>query len=445
MALAPYNGFRSVSGYRMDRLCRPNAKLTMKPPTNLHAPTFDHDDPAIRVTPESDGRSTRVELLVDERSVSRCWIVSLTIRIGEAEVRMDGLGGVGTDASERRKGYARRVIAAALRRIESGDAALSMLYGIPDFYVQFGYVPAGPEHLIRMPAGPQAALPPGFVARAMQPDDLTELVALYARQTRSEVGAAVRPKDCYVHRRLREAAREDISRNRTAPGVGTDTHPQDRCRVLIGPDGALRGYAWRGDGFWATDLIQREAPDCMIVAEAIAADPEAAGALLCVCAAWAHEVANHTGRNIQHVLLSAPHDGEIGRAAMHRDAELIKKFTRCGGSMARVCDMQRLVEQLSPELRRRLADTSLRQEGPVTFVTGIGHATVPLRGRGAGRTRTFSSRTSWFTQAVLGAALPYEHVERGMVEQGYVRANELRWIRALFPPKCPHMYLPDRY
>ncbi len=417
----------------------------MTPPTNLQALTFDHDDPAIRFTPESDGRSTRVELLVDERSVSRCWIVSLTIRIGEAEVRMDGLGGVGTDASERRKGYARRVIEAALRRIDSGDAALSMLYGIPDFYVQFGYVPAGPEHFIRMHAEPQAALPPGFVARAMQADDLTELMALYAWQTRSEVGPAVRPKECYVHRRLREAAREDMPRHRADTGVGADTHPQDRCRVLIGPDGALRGYAWRGDGFWATDLIQREAPDCMIVAEAIAADTEAAGALLCVCAAWAHEVANHTGRNIQHVLLSAPHDGEIGRAAMNRDALLIRKFTRCGGSMARVCDMRRLVAQLVPELRRRLADASLPHEGPLTFVTGLGHATVPPRGHDAGRTRTFSSRTSWFAQAVLGAALPYEHVEREMVEQGHVGVKELRWIRALFPTKCPHVYLPDRY
>lgn len=414
-------------------------------------PVFDREDPSVRFTPETDGRSTRVEMIVDGRSVSRCWTVSLTIRIGDAEVRMDGIGGVGTDQSERLKGYARRVLDAALRRIDAGDAALSMLYGIPDFYMQFGYVPAGPEHFIRMPSAPKIAISNGWTVRSLHPDDLPHLVRLYAEQIRSEVGPVIRPAGCYVNRRLSEAATVEPAVRRTpgdprsTSGLTIATHHRDRCRVLLDPDGVLRGYAWRGDGFWAADLLQREVPDCLFIAEAIAADAEAAEALLGVCAHWAYEVADHTGRDLRHVLISAPHDGTIGYAAMSRDALLIRKYTRCGGSMARITDMKRLVAQMAPELRRRLADAGLRQDSSITFVTGLGNAAIRPAGHDTGRPRTFSCRTSWFTQAVLGAALPYEHVERKMVDQGHVGPNELRWVRALFPPRCPHMYLPDRY
>lgn len=112
--------------------------------------TRDDQDADITLTPEEDGRSTRVELWNDGRSVSRCWIVSLRIRIGEAVVRMDGIGGVGTEPESRNQGYARRVLQAAIRRMSAGDAALTMLYGISNFYERFGYVQAGPEHLVSL-------------------------------------------------------------------------------------------------------------------------------------------------------------------------------------------------------------------------------------------------------------------------------------------------------
>src|SRR5262249_10763087 len=90
-------------------------------------------EPGIKIQRTPDG-STRVDLMDGERSVSRLWVIPLTIRIGAATVRMDGIGGVGTEEDCRHRGYSRRVLEATVDWMRRGDAALSMLYGIPNFY-----------------------------------------------------------------------------------------------------------------------------------------------------------------------------------------------------------------------------------------------------------------------------------------------------------------------
>src|SRR5260370_31083701 len=107
------------------------------------------------------GGDTCVELVVDGRSASRLFVVPFTLRIGAATVRMDGIGGVETEKDCRHRGYARRVLEATVEHMRQGDAALSMLYGIPDFYPKFGYATAGPEHAIELPVPfDGTALPP---------------------------------------------------------------------------------------------------------------------------------------------------------------------------------------------------------------------------------------------------------------------------------------------
>src|SRR5213083_2629485 len=106
-------------------------------------------EPRLAFRQERDG-STRVDLMLEDRSVSWLWIVPFTIRIGRAAVRMDGIGGVNTREGCRRRGYSRRVLEATVERMRQGDAALSMLYGIPHFYPKFGYATAGPEHFVTL-------------------------------------------------------------------------------------------------------------------------------------------------------------------------------------------------------------------------------------------------------------------------------------------------------
>src|SRR5215211_2455125 len=100
----------------------------------------DFPDRTRLVAVARDDGTTEVILRADGHEVSRALIVPLLMRIGKAVVRMDGIGGVGTDEPFRRRGYSRRVMVAAVDAMRSGDAALSTLYGIQDFYPKFGFV-----------------------------------------------------------------------------------------------------------------------------------------------------------------------------------------------------------------------------------------------------------------------------------------------------------------
>jgi len=101
-------------------------------------------DIVFRRLPDGQGRpgEVGVDLLLEGRPISTCAIIPLTLRIGAATVRMDGIGMVGTLPQYRGRGYARRLLSAALAHMAAGDAALTMLYGIPNFYLQFGYTPS---------------------------------------------------------------------------------------------------------------------------------------------------------------------------------------------------------------------------------------------------------------------------------------------------------------
>ncbi|HEV3050743.1 MAG TPA: GNAT family N-acetyltransferase, partial [Longimicrobium sp.] len=136
---------------------------------------------------------TRVVLAHADRALSSLAIIPFTLRVGRALVRMDGIGGVGTDAEYRHRGFARRVLEAAVDRMRAGDAALSMLYGIPDIYPKFGYATAGPDPLLFLAVRPPAPpLPEGWNSRPFHREDLPAIRDLYGRNTREAVGAAVR-------------------------------------------------------------------------------------------------------------------------------------------------------------------------------------------------------------------------------------------------------------
>src|SRR5215216_5260029 len=114
------------------------------------------EHPEIRSQDLKNGE-TLIELHVAGRAVSRLYIIPLTISIGVAKVRVDGIGGVETEEEYRGRGYARRVMEAALVRmggavnnVSQDPAALSFLFGISNYYEKFGYARAGPWYSLHL-------------------------------------------------------------------------------------------------------------------------------------------------------------------------------------------------------------------------------------------------------------------------------------------------------
>src|SRR5215218_7054769 len=144
------------------------------------------DEPRMVAEDHADG-TTEIHAEIDGIPVSRTFIFPMLIRIGEAVVRMDGIGGVATDEAHRHRGYSRRVLETAVDTMRAGDAALSTLYGIPDFYHRFGYATSGAEHTVKLPASdtatPRTCLPEGWLFRPFAPDDLPAVALMYDATT----------------------------------------------------------------------------------------------------------------------------------------------------------------------------------------------------------------------------------------------------------------------
>src|SRR5215213_8548372 len=84
----------------------------------------------------------------------------------------------------------------AVQQMRQGDAALSTLFGIQDFYQKFGYETTGPEYSVIVPladASPASqSLPPGWRFRLLTSDDMPAVMGLYHANTRQATGALVR-------------------------------------------------------------------------------------------------------------------------------------------------------------------------------------------------------------------------------------------------------------
>lgn len=381
---------------------------------------------------------TRLELHREDRVVSRLNIVPFTLRIGAAAVRMDGIGGVGTEEEYRGQGCARQLLEAALERMRSGDAALSMLYGIPNFYPKFGYATAGPEHALHLFAPEEPPpLPEGWQARAFVKADLPRLQGLYETASRGSTGPTVRSATGRVWTRLVEAAGAEA----------------DECRILEDPARQVSAYAWRGRSFWSVPRLERDDPGALVLAEVVAADPAAADAVLDLCQQWAAEESAVRPARVRAIRLGLPPDSAVAAAAMRRGARFTQLYQPCGGSMARTLEVERLLTALLPELVARLGSARHDFQGSLRIETEIGAATLTLQGGAVevvgsdlppapGASHVLRLPQAELARLALGAFPPDDLLDR-LPEPPGLEVREL--VQVLFPLRHPHMYLPDRY
>jgi hypothetical protein len=401
------------------------------------------DDGRPELSTHQDDGTTRIEVTLGGRCVSDLRITPLTVAVGVARVRVDGIGGVETAEDCRGRGFARRTLEAAVARMRDGSvgpagpAALSLLFGLPNFYEKFGYATAGPELSLSLTELRRACpLPAGWTDRPCAPGDLPALHALYERSIARSVGAVVRHSECRAWSTLAATAADPR---------------QDECRVVVDPGGTVAAYAWRAREFWPVDT-EEETPDALTLGEAIAAGPAAADALLATCRAWAVvESARRPG--IARAKLYLPLDGPVYAAAMRQDATLELIWRPSGHFMVRTLDTGRLLEALEPELNRRAADAAVAASGALRLVTEVGAATLDVSPHGVAVRRAKSDAGPRGT-APATVELPQQDLAR--LAFGAFPTDDLldrlaqppagmarQWLEVLFPQRAPYTHLAD--
>lgn len=408
-----------------------------------------------RITVVKDPGGTReARLYQHNEQISRVVIIPMLMRVGAAVLRMDGIGGVETTPDQRGRGHARRLMEFVVDHIRVGDAALSTLYGIEDFYQKFGYDTVGPEYTVTTPlanASPSTcALPPGWHVRPLTLDDLPAVMHLYHANTRRATGPLVR-----------HDAGDDADETACLAGCDPDARTiglrawhklrtiangssDDACRVLLDSAGQLAAYAWRGRG-WYMEYRRRDMPDAFHLAEAMARDPIAADALLAACRHWASEA----GESFSKVAFAMPSEGPLAAAATYEGGEVLAIYTRGGDFMGRVLDVDRLLQQLLPEFSARVQATAQPFNGQLTLRTELGESSlfftpagVVAEGPATGAHLTVELPQVMLARLCLGGFDNIDVLTR-LPQQPSPAAAHL--LRTLFPRRFPHIYPMDRF
>jgi GNAT superfamily N-acetyltransferase len=410
----------------------------------------------IRFQPQTSSR-TRVDVLVNGESVSHCGIVRLRLRFGCASVLVDGIADVWTEEEHRRRGYARRLLEASVRRMRGGDATLSSLYGIPDFYPKFGYATVGFDFGIRLnELDRHNPIPDGWTIRTFVQDDLPAIRQIYERATVRAVGASIRPPESWVWERL--AACADPDRPVWEPYDGSTARPaRDECRVAIGPNGQVQAYFWRGKGLNYMNLDERHFPAYLCIGEAVADNPPAADAILAACQAYVVEESSRVAAEgddpHESLRLGVQPGSRVATAAQYQVARSTSYSWDCGGPMVRVLDLERLFTAIRPELEERWISSRVPFRGSLHLHTDLGSVILGLGDHGvtigayppdiAGSPIALHVQIPQTAVArlVLGGFPPEDLLERLGLSYDDLSAPILA---ALFPQRHPYLYLADR-
>jgi hypothetical protein len=195
----------------------------------------------------------------------------------------------------------------------AGDAVLTTLYGIPNFYPKFGYAALGPEPIIELQSlEERVKIPEGLVIRAGAPGDLPALRLLYRDETSTAIGPLVREDDWWSWGMLEEALKPDAN----------------QIRVVV-RDNKVVGYAWKATTCWWMEHWTRHKPVGFKVAEAFASDAEAADAVLAMCRLWSLD------ERREPVAMVIPVTGQVGAAAECQPAGAIRRRGRVHGTVDR--------------------------------------------------------------------------------------------------------------
>ncbi len=344
-----------------------------------------------------------------DQLVSHWGVWEYRMRIGQATVRCGGIGAVATHADHRKKGFMARTAAHSIERMRARGYALSILFGIDDFYHRFGYVPAWREsrwHLLRSDLPGRSGRRPRLHRVPAAPS--AALARLHNRWNRGLTGTAVRP---------------------------TFTKG-----FFMGPRAAPEAWIWRdAAGRAAGHVLASQDGGALVILEATGA-PD-------VVLACAGELALRKGLP-ELRFETLPYPSALARRLRTLNCRYEQRYARDGEAMVRLVDLEACLRAMEPELSRRLASSpldgyrgTLRIEGPEGAAgLAIDRGRARVVPAAAGRT---SLRAGWhLAQLLLGTDEPMETCEVGRIR---LAGDAPRLVPALFPAQHPQLQLGDRY
>ena len=367
-----------------------------------------------------DGRSHRRELwLDDDTQVGHLWVIDYMMRIGTAEVRMAGIGGVYTEREHRMKGYMRELFEDTVTYMTDEGYDVSMLFGIANFYNKFGYATCVAQHRFTIKTRDAEAADAGARARAqslaarpIESKDMPAIVELY------NANNAVRT--CTVVRSAEGFTKFEMGSHWGAP-VETALWEDD--------GGELLGYV-----VWDRDRTS------VRVAEVGGREDAVFPAILTALAQQAVE------KRCEKITIFAPPDDPFAEYAQRFGTEWTIRNPRYSDGMLRIMNQRPFFDTLAPELARRLA--GFKGASPLALQTDLGAITLaPESGHitlqdGIAAEAQLTLSQDKLMQLILGYRSVRDMLNTPDVA---VTGDTVPMLQALFPRDTAFMWKPDHF
>jgi predicted acetyltransferase len=351
---------------------------------------------------------TRIALAGDDVA-GAVRITTDTIRIGEARLKMGGIGWLTVADRFRRKGVASLLIADAQAYMRAHNYHVSMLFGIPNFYEKFGYATALVDHSILIDATEARGFHTPFRMRLARPSDITSLQKIHNNTDSDTTCSLLRSSAHFKNRWMRFAD----------------------WRLLSDEQGRILAYLYPRAEYGSLNVI-----------EIGLSDPSLKGALLGAAGEMAFE------QSLPQIRFFVPPRHAFARYMQQfRTIHETRYENNAGGMMAFV-DILEALENMIPEWESRLQQShegELRCE--VTFV--VDRKNISLRSnRGAVDVAARSTRhkIALKSQELLHLVIGYRRVDDLLETKPILLPPEIRQLLAtIFPARTPFVWPYDRF
>ncbi|MFY9985226.1 MAG: GNAT family N-acetyltransferase [Chthoniobacterales bacterium] len=350
-----------------------------------------------------DWNASRVGKLGSE-IVSHFGIWKLQVRVGRARILTAGIGSVATDGHYRKRGFLRQTANATLEALRDSDYEVSVLFGIPNFYEQFGYCRAWTFLNATIEVGQiSTEAIPGKLERCRSAAR-SDLAALYNRENANLTGTAVRPvfplgnplveSDAYLWKQ----------------------HQQVAGFVFVGVNrNTLEVRSWAGNPEVILAVVRRLAK---------------ARGLATIQFRWIH------------------YQSQLSRFLRRQNSDFKSDYRSSGGPMIRAISLQRFTRRLLPELEDRLRRSHLSGWSGDLLVDDSQEAVTLRIKQGkiellpGSRSENSISGGEAIAQLMFGTDDPQETIDSGGIR---LRGQAKFLVPVLFPNEYPALSFWDRF
>ena len=347
---------------------------------------------------------------IDDEIAGALRLTTDTVRIGEARLKMGGLGWVTTVPRHRKKGVCTALMNDTLDYMARHQYHVSMLFGIPNFYHRFGYTTTLADYRIKVESLDTADEgAPVMRFREAKPGDIQAIQKIHHLND-GEVSCSLIRSEAHITNKW---------------------DPFKSAKVLINDEGKVEGYVW-----------PQVDDDHLMIHEAGAAHEEAFHEVMAYC----NQVARDSFKPSIHFSLPPEHPFAhylTRYASIHE-----RKLQREEGGMMRFIDVPEALESMLPEWESRLQNSLLREfRCEITLMTDDRSFCVHAnRGAidvlpGMGKNK-FSVTDTELIQLVTG----YVHLDGVYRKQArLVNSHGKALLNILFPKRNPYVYTFDRF